>query len=1038
MNKPYNLSFFLFLLFQLAGYAQSDNLLNSKAKLGKGIATTISSTLIRSQNSKEALLTKDIIPQASHNKLFFNRNQLSKIIYDKKTNSPRYIANPSSSSTGQLRAIHFESVEDITNSTLNQISYLFPQSNTNFVNQWKIKEINTDPLGGIQIKLQQHYQNIIIDGYESIIKINKNKEVQCWVGKYAPMNHISKFSIIEATAIQSALSNYHLELAPTPDDILSSLGLKTLEVAPIYYTTNSLIQEVIPCYKIDIRLHSLNWQTVYISGINGQIIDIENNICHIDGPVTGTGVDLNGVNQSIQTYLKGSTYYLVDISKNMYNSTGSSLPDNPLGAIITYDLQNTYGSNTSYTQITSTSTTWNNPKAISAHYNASKAFDYFYLKHGRNSINNQGGNVVSFINVADPNSGSNMDNAYWNGRAIFYGNGNTAFKPLSGGLDVGGHELSHGVIQNSANLRYNGESGAINESMADIFGCSIDSLDWLIGEDVVNISAFPSGALRSMSDPHNGGTGFSDGSYQPKKVSEKYTGTADNGGVHINSGIPNYAFYLIATSTTRGHAEKIFYRALTQYLTRSSDFVDLRIACVQAATDLFNSNPNIISAVNDAFDTVEIFIPAGGGSNNNNNAAVNDIPVNNGVERMVFINTVKTPKYPASIYRFDQDKTNPFTPLSNTNVFNKVSVSDNGSVAAFVNTSNNIVKLNTFPGATINQQTITNDNYWSFVAVSRDGSKIAATSTERDSAIFVLDLTTSSWYKFHLYNPTFSEGVKGGGPIYADALEWDHTGQYLVYDCFNVFENTNGSEFSYWDVNFINVWDNTTNQPTSGEITKLFASLPEGVSIGNPTYAKNSSKIIAFDLLDELSNELYVVACNIETNKLAYVTPDLLTSANATYGRPNYNKTDDLIAFSYADNFGEYIVTIDMDVDKINAIDPNDIVLLLPKSKWAVFFADGTRNLPTSVLNSTSQTLSILLYPNPSSDESTLQFTSEWSEDANLKIISATGLPIFSQSIHINTGENKTNLPISSFPKGTYLVIIESKSKKWTGKLIKT
>ncbi|MFN8416029.1 MAG: M4 family metallopeptidase [Cytophagaceae bacterium] len=1036
MNKLYSLSFFLFLLLQLSGYSQSNNLLASKTKAGNGVRPNISSTYISNSNSKEALLTKEIIPDASYEKFTLNHSRLPKIIYDTKSNTPRYIANPSSTNPNQLRSIHFETIPDITNFSLNQIATLFHQSSSSFSNQWKIKEINNDPLGGIQVKLQQHHEDIIIDGYESILKIGKNKEVQYWLGRYTNSNSFSAFTIDETAAIQSALQSIHLDSAPTQDLILKSLQLNTIEVTKIYYTSNSLIDETIPCFKVDIRENGISWKSIYISGINGQTLNIQNNICHVDGPASGSGVDLNGVNQSIQTYLKGSTYYLVDISKSMYTSTGSTLPDSPLGAIITYDLQNTYGTNTSYSQITSTSTSWNNPKAISAHFNASKAFDYYYLKHGRNSINNQGGNIISFINVADPSSGTSMDNAYWNGRAIFYGNGNTAFKPLSGGLDVAGHELSHGVIQNSANLRYSGESGAINESMADIFGCSIDSLDWLIGEDVVNASAFPSGALRSMSDPHNGGNSFSDASYQPKKVSEQYTGTGDNGGVHINSGIPNYAFYLIATSTSRGHAEKIFYRALTQYLTRSSDFIDLRIACVQSATDLFSGNTTIIDAVNSAFDTVEIFIPIGGGGTNN--PAINDIPVNSGNEYMVFINTVKTTSYPGSIYRFNQAGPNYFSSLSTTNVFNKVSLSDNGSVASFVNTSNNIVTINAFPGASVNQQTITNDGYWSFVAVSPDGSKIAATSTERDSAIFVLDLASSSWYKFHLYNPTFSEGVKGGGPIYADALEWDYTGQYLVYDCFNVFESTSGGEFSYWDVNFINVWDNSTNQPTSGEITKLFASLPEGVSIGNPTYAKNSSKIIAFDLLDDLNNELYVVACNIEENKMAYVTPDLLTSAFATFGRPNYNKNDDLIAFSYSDSDGEFIVTIDMDVDKINSIDPNDINLLLQESKWGVFFANGTRNLPTSVLNSVAHTSPLLVYPNPSSDNSTLQYTSEWNEDAILKIISSTGQAILTQSIHINTGENNTNIPISNFPKGAYFVIIESKTKKWTGKLIKT
>src|SRR5215203_7409311 len=98
-----------------------------------------------------------------------------------------------------------------------------------------------------------------------------------------------------------------------------------------------------------------------------------------------------------------------------------------------------------------------------------------------------------------------MDNAFWNGSAMFYGNGNSSFRQLERGLDVAGHEMSHGVIQNTANLEYIGQSGALNESYADVFGAMIDRNDWQIGEDVVLPAVFPSGALRDLSNPNNGG-----------------------------------------------------------------------------------------------------------------------------------------------------------------------------------------------------------------------------------------------------------------------------------------------------------------------------------------------------------------------------------------------------------------------------------------------------------------------------------------------------------------------------------------------------
>ena len=120
--------------------------------------------------------------------------------------------------------------------------------------------------------------------------------------------------------------------------------------------------------------------------------------------------------------------------------------------------------------------------------------------HGRNSINDRGSNIVSFVDVADENGGS-MENAFWDGQYIYYGNGGNTFKELARSLDVAGHEISHGVVQTTANLEYQGESGAMNEAFADIFAVMITRDNWAIGEEVVNPNVFRGGALRSLSDP---------------------------------------------------------------------------------------------------------------------------------------------------------------------------------------------------------------------------------------------------------------------------------------------------------------------------------------------------------------------------------------------------------------------------------------------------------------------------------------------------------------------------------------------------------
>jgi len=212
------------------------------------------------------------------------------------------------------------------------------------------------------------------------------------------------------------------------------------------------------------------------------------------GAEVANAPDLSNITRTINTWKEGSTYYMIDGSRSMFKVNASNMPDDPSGGIMTMNGQNRSPSSSNFvlSHISSSNNTWSDKTAVSAHYNAGKAYEYFLNAHARNSINGSGGTVLSIINVADDN-GKSMDNAFWNGEAMFYGNGAQAFTPLAKALDVGGHEMSHGVIQNTANLMYQGESGALNESFADIFGAMIDRDDWKIGEDVVVKSFFPSG-----------------------------------------------------------------------------------------------------------------------------------------------------------------------------------------------------------------------------------------------------------------------------------------------------------------------------------------------------------------------------------------------------------------------------------------------------------------------------------------------------------------------------------------------------------------
>ncbi len=197
---------------------------------------------------------------------------------------------------------------------------------------------------------------------------------------------------------------------------------------------------------------------------------------------------------------------------------------------------------------------------VDAHYYAELVDDFYAETFGRDSIDDKGMQIISTVHYD-----AAYCNAFWNGEQMTYGDGDTpeTCKPLSGGLDVVGHELTHGVTEFTSGLIYENESGALNEAFSDMIGNTTEfyaderSLDpaaepdWLIGEDVIPAGVYggDEAGFRDMSDPEADG--------DPDHYSERYTGTADNGGVHTNSGIPNHAYWLAVNGGTNAGCDSI-------------------------------------------------------------------------------------------------------------------------------------------------------------------------------------------------------------------------------------------------------------------------------------------------------------------------------------------------------------------------------------------------------------------------------------------------------------------------------------------------
>ena len=948
------------------------------------------------------------------------------IAYNPSTGLPSFIRSPRDLKSG--RRVQGDA-------RLAALSYLgelkdvlkLPDPGSAFV----VQSLKTDGSNRTHIRMTQVFKGVPVYGAEVVLHMGAEADVFNGLYRLIPDELDVHPFLAENAAIARAVAHLNKGDRPRELDAFEKrlVQHERPEATLCIYQDKGLVNTQVLAYHIVICPSiSARWE-YFIDASTGAVLHHFNTTCSADGPRTATGTDLNGAARTIQTYQFGTKYVMLDISRPMYKAAQSTLPDEPVGGILTVDMNNTFGDDQEIFRMESTNNQWTSPaavKALSAHFNAGLAYEYYRTKHGRQSIDGVGGTIISIVNVPDEDGGA-LDNAFWNGKAMFYGNGKDALKPTSAGIDVAGHEMTHGVVQSTANLEYQGESGAINESMADIFGTMIDpDGDWLIGEDIVLTSAYPSGAMRSMSDPHNGGTSLSSPGFQPRHVDEQYKGLADNGGVHINSGIVNYAFYKYATSLTREKAAAVYYKALDDYLTKSSQFIDLRLAVIQAATDLYGAGSPEVTQAGVAFDAVGI-------SNGEGGDYEETLPVNPGTEFLLIYNTHTDD--PNTLYRSNASGSGTPEELTNTDFLSRPSVTDQGDVAVFVAGDHTIHAIKTTPGADAIETVLEDTPMWSNVVVSKGGSKIAAVSTDEDASIYVYDFASRQWSQFQLYNPTYTDGVVSAGPVYADALEFDYSGQFLVYDCFNRIDNASGADIEYWDVNFIHVWDNDAKDFGDGTIEKLFASLPAGVSIGNPSFAKNSPNIIAFDYVDDSIDEYAILGCNIETNDLSVI------AENNSLGWPSYNKTDARLAFTgwsdEADNYSTGYVTLN--ADKISGTD--QITSLFGYSKWPVYYTIGEREIGDEVItdvpdqpNTTEAPLAC--YPNFIDRELKVTINDPLLAEGTVQIFTVSGQAVLSQSFR-QLSDAQIVLDVDQLTPGYYFLRLTNAARTAGCKVVK-
>jgi Zn-dependent metalloprotease len=260
--------------------------------------------------------------------------------------------------------------------------------------------------------------------------------------------------------------------------------------------------------------------------------------------------------------------------------------------------------------------------ADEAYDGAGATFDLYQVIYGRNSIDDRGMDLVSTVHY-----GQSYDNAFWDGKQMTYGDGDEdlpesqrLFNRFTIAIDIIAHELTHGVTQYEAGLVYRNQPGALNESFSDVFGALVKQrqrnqtateADWIIGEGLFTRNISASG-IRSMKAP---GTAYNDPKLgkdpQPAHMRDIYKGSDDNGGVHINSGIPNYAFYLTARELGGYAWEKagrIWYITLRDKLRPTSTFWDAARETYQVAGELFGAGSLEQQAVRNGWTAVGLTV----------------------------------------------------------------------------------------------------------------------------------------------------------------------------------------------------------------------------------------------------------------------------------------------------------------------------------------------------------------------------------------------------------------------------------------------
>lgn len=740
-----------------------------------------------------------------------------------------------------------------------------------------LRSRETDELGLRHLRFEQRYAGLPVWPCELIVHLDREGSVYLVNGTTIPSPR--EVAALPALPAEEAVARARTELVPEAN---------AEAAAPVLIIYGPLDQPPRLSWKFSL---TATWERAWdcvVDAASGRLLAAVSLAKH--ALVSGSGADGRGNVRNLSLWEEQGTYYMVDCSKPMFDPF-SQPPFNGRGVILVFDGANMQVRDPLFSaglmQSRSANSGWEGD-AVGAAFGLSQTYDYYLDRFGRNSLDGQGGTIRAIVRY-----GQEVRNAFWFGgtRTMVFGAGYTRE------IDIAGHELTHGVMDNVGNggiLEYLGQSGALNEALSDIFGEMVEARfkgtapDWLKRDPLAPDN--PNLLAQNYADPTSVRNFL--GGINPSKMSEfaDLPANVDSGGVHVNSSIINHCYYLLAAGLDGAlglqQAEQIFYRAMTRHLQKQSQFIDMRLACVSAAEEIFGGESAQAKKTAEAFDRVELE-DAPTTPPQTPVPAIEALDSTLGVRFDPAANRYYLVRREAALNDSLQG-----TPLSTGDSLapRRASVSGDGRFCVFVTANHDLGALGTDGN---NLSFLQMPGLVHSVAVAPDGNHYAlvprnAQTGEPLNEIWVVRLNPQETRRIKLTAPG-TEGADLDIIKFAGTMDFRLDSRSLVYDAYSEIPTAFGQFLGSWGLFSLDLTDNSI---------RTLISFNEGLDFGNPSLGQTRDHLITFEVIERRTGLSTLFASNLQTGQTVEI--GRLAAAGAI-GVPGFSGDDTAVVYAQVD-----------------------------------------------------------------------------------------------------------------------------------------